>query len=840
MSLTSSHGQGRANPQMSFKPTRQPKSNPDTNVKLSLDCFHFALIPQGDKHVWWPCLYASTVVGVGKLMESTWDQRLKTTSHRRRLEKTIELVKQSIVREVYHVFTKPRAEYGETWLALGNGPCPGGPVVFSEVTSSLKFSDVGFVDTLLKLRLQLYQTPDPLLLHAIDDMTEIFGILLESRDMEAASQKNQQESRTMGLLTSPPGIGANKLTPATIVPALPSIQPVLLSDASSNKESAQKESTNIQKKKVSVVTTGEHADEGDEEMSSSTPLTDNITPNNLVTDAQDQSVPRISDKVEDVEKTSAKHSPVRKHVLSPDTTETNKRPRTSQDKSSPNQFHHETWKDMNRAPAERSMSPLMRRKLSMPEKEPPAEPNTTATVTRSPPSQTKDIVMQNANPTQEEKTPEPVLPPVEPVVEVDLGGGTNKERLQKCIEALKSNTDLIPCESILRQQHKIQTFLDSVLCSKGQNGGPDNAPAVLHVCGNSGSGKTMLVERCMKQAEETFAKSKEFWEKDPTICIINCSILVGLDKEVALKEILEKAGTHEKKLIRSKNEDVEKSTVIFVLDEVDMLPVIGSNRRGGEEALKTVLGWARNENYHVGVLGISNSVGGMKADLLNKLGFSKEATVIFHTYDADDLTRIALSLIGSTVVDSKAISILAKRNAATRGDARRFLESLSLAATGAMERLKDPNGVSTKPIVKIPDILKTFKENSSTLFKDLIQSCPLTDKVVLCGCIQMGRMVGAVRISVSALKRVLVEACGNALDIDLENGELMLSLARLVDNGLLKFHNFEQRAEILRFDYQLEDVETEVDLLLSNKPFFCDMVSRLKVMDVQRFRVVCP
>lgn len=157
--------------------------------------------------------------------------------------------------------------------------------------------------------------------------------------------------------------------------------------------------------------------------------------------------------------------------------------------------------------------------------------------------------------------------------------------------------------------------------------GPDATVPIMHVCGAPGSGKTMSVEACCATLKERFTKEAQIWNALPVFCYINCSHLQQMGTQEALQKTLEYANcSSERNLVRPTNESTARSTIIFLLDEVDILVSVGSSRskearNKSEKYLQTILEWAKSERHMVGVLGISNSIENARAARLHYLGF---------------------------------------------------------------------------------------------------------------------------------------------------------------------------------------------------------------------------
>jgi Cdc6-like AAA superfamily ATPase len=457
----------------------------------------------------------------------------------------------------------------------------------------------------------------------------------------------------------------------------------------------------------------------------------------------------------------------------------------------------------------------------------------------------------------------PTSPPKSlPDLETTVGA-----KLQKCKEMLKLASGEITF-GIKRSKttERIMQFLRAVIRSKGEHGGKTGEPAALHVCGVPGTGKTMTVDWCCNKALKSAKESAEEWEKAPTYCRINGSHYQNLTKKIALDDVKEALSTSmgqafsEKAVKRSKN--AEKSAVILVIDEIDLL--VSSDK--SENFLSTLLGWASNEQMTFGIIGISNSVDNSKARRLHNLGVVSTSftssiqrpffatdwnvscysisqfkdKVVFQTYDKDELVNIVQSRIGSIIVDSKVIEFIASKVAATSGDARKVLEMTSKAIDKCIEKMpktrRDTNEEGT--IVKLPFAMMAIRENI-TKYADLINGLPLMAKSVLCVATRLARHVDISELTLGTLKSYCMDAFGHDAMLGEVSMEDFKSLVEnLVDGGLLCVAECDRKrlsteslnilAMIpIRLDLQLEDVESAVDEELLKQDFYSSLLARL-------------
>jgi Cdc6-like AAA superfamily ATPase len=143
------------------------------------------------------------------------------------------------------------------------------------------------------------------------------------------------------------------------------------------------------------------------------------------------------------------------------------------------------------------------------------------------------------------------------------------------------------------------------------------------------------------------------------------------------------------------------------------------------------------------------------------------------------LTRsIALSKIGNSVVDEKAIELLSKKITASSGDAHRFLEILSRSIMWVLDGMSEEilKSHHAKTLIGPPYIM--IKRN------DLVEGSPTKEKAVICLCIRLAPIIRSRSIPLSTL----LEVCRggyDALELETES-ELKSILERLLASELLK------------------------------------------------------
>ena len=190
-----------------------------------------------------------------------------------------------------------------------------------------------------------------------------------------------------------------------------------------------------------------------------------------------------------------------------------------------------------------------------------------------------------------------------------------------------------------------------------------------------------------------------------------------------------------------------------------------------------------------------------------------------------------MTKIGTSVVDEKAIEFLSKKVAGASGDARKFLEILSRSIASAKEELSEAaiNAIHDKPVIKVPHFIKTVK-SSTIKYKEVVESAPSHEKHILFVCIHLARTIGARPLSLSRLLWICQQVF-DALELT-SVSELTSILARLLDSGLLKWT---QRLDKIRFDSQLEEVESAVEEVLLIQKFYRTTFEALEKLNVAQW-----
>lgn len=409
------------------------------------------------------------------------------------------------------------------------------------------------------------------------------------------------------------------------------------------------------------------------------------------------------------------------------------------------------------------------------------------------------------------------------------------EKLQSCLDLMKADLGdgMIVGEKLSAALDQIATFLQTVVDSRGLT---ENA--FLHVCGAPGSGKTMGIGFCCNRVkqywkEEAKTSTERAHLEAPKFIMINCSELQNLSKSDAMKKTQECIGLKHgwKQLKRPKDLDKsKKSAIVLILDEIDMLVSKrgnGMTHSGTEEYLKELIASASDPNNMLSLVGISNSVDN---DRLKSLGFQNDKKIVFHTYNKDDLVKIVTSKIGDTVVHTKAVELLAKKVAATSGDARTFLELITCAIEVCQEQLPAAKleAELIEPVVKIPHAMAVVRKQNPKMSYLIDSLTGMEKNTLICG-VHLARALGDKKVKLDILRRICLESFG--IDSQMSMQDFKGIFERLIDQGLLKINGMLRTDSPVSFDLQLEDVESTLESTL-NGAFYERMKARIQALDV--------
>ena len=201
---------------------------------------------------------------------------------------------------------------------------------------------------------------------------------------------------------------------------------------------------------------------------------------------------------------------------------------------------------------------------------------------------------------------------------------------------------------------------------------------------------------------------------------------------------------------------------------------------------------------------------------------------MFPSYDENGLIDILTKRVGKHVVDAKALELVARKIAATSGDARKAMEITAKATQLCKDSLSDDElskevGMDEKPPVKINHMMRAIIRESNVIkHAHTIQKLPQLAKVILCIAVAYGNVIGPkAEISISYLKKICCHAANHSLFEDPAIGSISGLIGTLCDQDLLRVannghfdpHDLDTK---LIIDVQLDDVECALEESLLN------------------------
>jgi hypothetical protein len=202
--------------------------------------------------------------------------------------------------------------------------------------------------------------------------------------------------------------------------------------------------------------------------------------------------------------------------------------------------------------------------------------------------------------------------------------------------------------------------------------------------------------------------------------------------------------------------------------------------------------------------------------------------------------------VGTSIVDVKAMEMIASKVAATSGDARKALECTARAVELCRRKLPantldlPPDAL---PLVKIPHARMAIRENN-TKYTDLIEGLPRVAKAVLVIAVQLARNLKGKdddeqeTLTLGKLRYYCMDAFPSDPFFE-DISDIKGTLETLVDAGLLQLSvidkkRFSQASSLLalarvpiQLDLQLEDVESAVEDDLLKQPFYESILAKL-------------
>ena len=196
-----------------------------------------------------------------------------------------------------------------------------------------------------------------------------------------------------------------------------------------------------------------------------------------------------------------------------------------------------------------------------------------------------------------------------------------------------------------------------------------------------------------------------------------------------------------------------------------------------------------------------------------------------------ELISILEARVGRTVVEPKACQFIASKVAQNSGDARMVLETAINTVALRLEECKDTNATTEGPLVKIPNVMRAFKANSTdmkTRFDNLSSRC----QTILCVLFTLAKC-GHMRTKISTHRNFTNDcfrAANNTCDI-LDDDNFLVLLGTLVDTGLLRLHGRKNAVDLFNgvmsrvldreifLGHQLEEIEEHIQHSLKQTVF---------------------
>ena len=422
-----------------------------------------------------------------------------------------------------------------------------------------------------------------------------------------------------------------------------------------------------------------------------------------------------------------------------------------------------------------------------------------------------------------------------------------KDKLEYCKLTLhpsyKPKTERLSSTSnsvVERLENEIKVFMKRAIGTGYEiDGMAGQSPGFMYICGGPGTGKTTAVTASSQHLAK-WAKDSGFAK--PCYCHINMASHAAMSIDAIKKEMFKSMA---KKLEIEKNSSptvflnqFRKKGMILVVDEIDML----FKNQGGsaEEWFSTLIEWCEDKELPFSMIGISNSVNDINATTIRELSNTPHE-LVFPTYNEEDLLAILEKRIGKKIVDTKALQLIAKRVAASTGDARKALEITSNAVDKALdactEKWLEEVEADSYPLVKMPQMMRAIREGMPTRHEEIIRGLPQAAKVILCIAVSLGKVWGpTAAVSIATLKKYACQATQHAMLDEASLGQITNLVEMLMDSGLLTTDhdgcfnfNANDHSSRLHIGVQLDDVEIALEKsLLEESSFYRSLVDYVK------------
>lgn len=206
--------------------------------------------------------------------------------------------------------------------------------------------------------------------------------------------------------------------------------------------------------------------------------------------------------------------------------------------------------------------------------------------------------------------------------------------------------------------------------------------------------------------------------------------------------------------------------------------------------------------------------------------------------------HIVQSRIGRSVVLPKMLEFVAKKVAATSGNARKMFELVTNAIAACRNQLADKNvgDQLEDPLVKLPHAMYAIRE-ANRQCSSLIDSLPTFKMATLCAGVNLSRARGSKNVKLGTLHKYTLMLLGvdSYSDDFIPMEDFNGIVEGLVDwdlIGLVEIDSFSSSLSMARlslvpikFDVQLEDVESALESSLKTNPAYKQMAMTINSID---------